>query len=237
MSGEEYNRELFKETFEEIPVPEGLAEKVGSITVGNTKRQRTVMGSVLRKVAIVAAILVALFAGSNGIAYAMTGETWVETMIVTFNIGDIVYEVEVEEQQLRNGESIYAGELEMENGEKGHFAVYKQGQEIMNAEMNGAEVWTAYGERTYIWDEGLEIDITKDIEDDGKAVGTYEVNGILKGYLIAAIDEFGGHSIWIEILEEGMEGPDWPTKWAMKQIEDGTASYVPLLTPIPLPEP
>ena len=161
MSGEEYNRELFKETFEEIPVPEGLAEKVGSITVGNTKRQRTVMGSVLRKVAIVAAILVALFAGSNGIAYAMTGETWVETMIVKFNIGDIVYEVEVEEQQLRNGESIYAGELEMENGEKGHFAVYKQGQEIMNAEMNGAEVWTAYGERTYIWDEGLEIDITK----------------------------------------------------------------------------
>jgi hypothetical protein len=102
--------------------------------------------------------------------------------------------------------------------------------------MNGAEVRTAYGKRTYILDDGLEIDITKDMEDDGKAVGTYEVNGILKGYSIVAIDEFGGLSVLMEILEEGMEGPDWMMKLAMKKIEEGTGDYVPLLTPIPLPE-
>ena len=237
MSGEEQNRSFYKETFEEIPVPEGLAEKVGSITEREEKRQRTVVGSVLRKVAIAAAILVALLVGSNGVAYAMTGKTWVKTMIVTFNIGDSVYEVEVEEQQLNNEESIYSGDFVTENGDKDHAEVYEQGQEVVFAYTNGAEVRSAYGKRTYILDEGIEIDITKDIEEDGKAVGTYEVNGILKGYSIVAIDEFGGLSVLVEILEEGMEGPDWPTKWAMKQIEDGTASYVPLLTPIPLPEP
>ena len=237
MSGEEQNRSFYKETFEEIPVPEGLAEKVGRITEGGEKRQRTVKGNVMRKVAIAAVILVALLAGSNGIAYAMTGETWVKTMIVTFNIGDSVYEVEVEEQQLNNEESIYSGDFETENGDKDHVEVYEQGEEIVFAYMNGAEVRTAYGKRTYILDDGLEIDITKDMEDDGKAVGTYEVNGILKGYSIVAIDEFGGLSVLMEILEEGMEGPDWQMKLVMKEIEDGTGSYVPLLTPIPLPEP
>ena len=87
MSGEEKNNKSFyKETFEEIPVPEGLAEKVGRIVEREEKSKRIAVGSVMRKVAIAAAILVALFAGSNGIAYAMTGETWVEKIILRRNI-------------------------------------------------------------------------------------------------------------------------------------------------------
>ena len=74
MSGEEQNRSFYKETFEEIPVPERLAEKVGRVTEGNVTAGKNGVGSVMRKVAIAAAILVALFVGSNGIAYAMTGE-------------------------------------------------------------------------------------------------------------------------------------------------------------------
>ncbi|MBR6642950.1 MAG: hypothetical protein IKL28_04720 [Lachnospiraceae bacterium] len=35
--------------------------------------------SVVKKLAVAAAIAAVLFAGSNGVAYAMTGSTWVET--------------------------------------------------------------------------------------------------------------------------------------------------------------
>ncbi|MBR2407526.1 MAG: hypothetical protein IKB07_01080 [Lachnospiraceae bacterium] len=190
MSGEEYNRELFKETFEEIPIPEGLAEKVGSITVGNTKRQRTVMGSVPRKVAIAAAILVALFAGSNGIAYAMTGETWVETMILRRDIDGIEYEIEAEKRELRNGETVYIGEIELENGER-HGAVEYDGEgPYMYIEFKdeGAAIWSNNG-KTYIWDGDLELDISEDFADDGDAKGTYVVNGVFKRYFIYRNEE------------------------------------------------
>ena len=116
MSGEEQNRALFKGTFEEIPVPERLAEKVGKIADGERKSSGSFAGSALRKVAIAAAILVALFAGSNGIAYAMTGETWVETILLRRTLNGIEYEIEAKERELRNGETVYIGEIEGEDG-------------------------------------------------------------------------------------------------------------------------
>lgn len=192
MSGEEYNRELFKETFEEIPVPEGLAEKVGKIAVGEGKRQRTVAGSVMRKVAIAAAVLVALFVGSNGIAYAMTGETWVEKMINRRNIDGVEYEVEVEVEarQLRNGETVYVGEIELESGDKYGVLEYDGEGPHMYVlfEDEGAEI-CSYNGRTYIWDGDVELDITEDFEDDGLARGTYVVDGVFKRYGLKKLED------------------------------------------------
>lgn len=182
MSGEEYNRELFKETFEEIPVPEGLAEKVGKITVGEGKRQRTVAGSVMRKVAIAAAVLAVLFAGSNGIAYAMTGETWVEKIIVRRTIDGVDYEVEAEKRELRNGESVYVGEIELESGEKASFLEHDgEGPTMYLPLEEGVEI-CSYDGKTYILDGDIELDITEDYADDGHARGSYVVNGVYKEY-------------------------------------------------------
>ena len=190
MSGEEYNRELFKETFEEIPVPEGLAEKVGKIAVGEGKRQRTVAESVMRKVAIAATVLVALFAGSNGIAYAMTGETWVEKIIIRRNENGVEYEIEAEERELRNGETVYVGEYTTSDGEE-HVAVDYDGEGpymYVSFEDEGAEIWSHNG-RIYIWDGDLELDITEDFEDDGLARGTYVVDGVFKRYGLKKLED------------------------------------------------
>ncbi len=185
MSGEEQNRSFYKETFEEITVPEGLVEQVGSITDGNRKRQRTVVGSVMRKVAIAAAVLVALFAGSNGVAYAMTGETWVEKIIIRRNENGVEYEIEAEVYQLKTGETIYYGEYTTPDGGK-HGAVDYDGEGpymYVRFEDEGAEIWS-YDGKTYIWDGDMELDISEDFADDGHAKGTYVVNGVFKRYAL-----------------------------------------------------
>lgn len=212
MSGEEQNRGFYKETIEEIQVPEGLAEKVGSITEEKRSRRRVTAGSVVRKVAMAAAILMALFVGSNGIAYAMTGETWVETLILKlkFNIKGTEYEVETKQHQLRNGKTIYVGELEDKNGEQYRVSAYVKGQGGTYFEMAGAEVWME-DDGIYIWDGDLEIDITEDFEDDGYASGTYEVNGVLKGYKLWKRDD--GIGCWIEILRDGEKESYWMKDW------------------------
>ena len=198
MSGEEKNNKSFyKETFEEILVPEGLVEKVGRISEGKAKSRRSTARDVMRKVAIAAAVLVALFAGSNGIAYAMTGETWVEKIILRRNIDGVEYEVEAEARELRNGETVYYGGIEGTDGVMHMFVEHDSGGVYMEIESTGAEVWMQDG-RIYIWDGDLEIDITDDFEDDGFAIGTYKVNGVLKAYRFWKKD--GNICCWMEVL-------------------------------------
>ncbi|MBQ8798711.1 MAG: hypothetical protein IJZ55_03985 [Lachnospiraceae bacterium] len=211
MRGEEQNRSFYKETFEELPVPERLVEKVGKISEGTEKRKRTVAGGVMRKVAMAAAILVVLFAGSNGIAYAMTGETWLEAMMVRIDIEGEEYDVELREHQLRSGETIYIGDIETENDEEYRVQVFKPGQEVRTCfEMADAEMCFEE-DRIYILDDGLELDITEDFRDDGRAKGTYEVNGILKGYSLWERD--GKKCCWMEILYDGEKENVWLRDW------------------------
>ena len=183
MSGEEQNREFYKETFEEIRMPEGLAEKVGRIPEGKAKSRRSTARCAMRRVAIAAAVLVALFAGSNGIAYAMTGETWVEKVIIRRNTDGVDYEMEAEVHQLKNGETVYYGEYTTPDG-KVHAPVDYDGEGpyiYFWFEDEGAEIWSHNG-KTYIWDGDMELDISEDFADDGLALGTYVVNGVFKKY-------------------------------------------------------
>lgn len=236
MSGEEQNRGFYRETFEEIFVPEGLAEKVGRIIEGEGKRKRTVAKSVMRKVAMAAAILAALFVGSNGIAYAMTGDTWVKTMILRRNINETEYEVEAQEHHLRNGETVYVGEveIEVEDGVITQIIEHDGNWMYMEVESGDAELWSS-DDKSYIWDEDLEIDITEDLADDGHASGIYEVNGVWKGYAVKRTDE--KLSCYMEILEEGI-GPDWKTNWTIrKYVGDKIEMYEALLSSTPVPEP
>ena len=189
MSGEEQNKSFYKETFEEIPVPEGLAEKVGRISDGDLKHGRSTAGSVMRKVAIAAAVLAAIFAGSNGIAYAMTGETWVEKIIVRRTIDGVDYEVEVEEREFRNGETVYVGEIELEDGKKASFLEHDgEGPTMYLPLEEGVEI-CSYDGRTYILDGDLELDITEDYADDGHARGSYVVNGVYKEYCLWIMED------------------------------------------------
>ena len=238
MSGEEQNRSFYKETFEEVPVPEGLAEKVGRIAEEDAKRKRNGAESVMRKVAIAVAVLTVLFAGSNGIAYAMTGETWVEKIIIRRNIDGIDYEVEAEKRELRNGETIYIGEVEIETEDGGkiaHFVETDGDGMYLQEESVDAEIWSSDG-RTYIWDEDVEIEITEDLEDDGRARGLYEANGVWKGYAVKKTDEY--MSCDIEIIEIE-EGTDWGTHWKIRKYlsREEAEALEASLSATPVPEP
>ena len=183
MSGEEQNREFYKETFEEIRMPEGLAEKVGRIPEGKAKSRRSTARCAMRRVAIASVVLAVLFVGSNGIAYAMTGETWVEKIIIRRITDGIEYEIEAEVRQLKNGEIVYYGEYTTPDG-KVHAPVDYDGEGpyiYFWFEDEGAEIWSHNG-KTYIWDGDMELDISEDFADDGLALGTYVVNGVFKKY-------------------------------------------------------
>ena len=218
MSGEEQNRELLKGTFGEIPVPEGLAEKVGKIVDEERKSSGIVVGRIARKMAIAASALMVLFVGSNVIACATTGETWVETMILRRNIDGVECEIEAEKRELRNGETIYYAEYTTSDGRLHVFVEHDGEGRYMEVPDVGAEVWMEDG-RTYIWDGDMEIDITSDLEDNGHARGTYKVDGVLKGYRFWEKD--GLLTARMEILcdeaNEWYKENEWYQEWLRKQ--------------------
>lgn len=71
----------YKATFTEIHAPEALARKVKNMTKSNKNPKVSFM----KRFAVAAAAFAVLFAGSNGVAYAATGNTWIESVVVYFN--------------------------------------------------------------------------------------------------------------------------------------------------------
>lgn len=72
----------YKDTFSDIHAPEALARKVKNMS----KVEKSKAGmSLVKKLAVSAAAVAILFAGSNGVAYAATGSTWIETVVIHFN--------------------------------------------------------------------------------------------------------------------------------------------------------
>lgn len=101
----------YKETFTGIHAPEALSRKVRNMSRLETKKVGLPM---MKKVAVAAALAGVLFVGSNGVAYAATGSTWVETVVIHFNgsgydaelngeAGDDAVTYEVAEGQEING--------------------------------------------------------------------------------------------------------------------------------------
>lgn len=72
----------YKETFTDIHAPEALSRKV--MNMSRTENKKIGL-SMMKKVAVVAAVAGALFVGSNGVVYVATGSTWVEEVMVLFD--------------------------------------------------------------------------------------------------------------------------------------------------------
>lgn len=102
----------YKDTFAEIHAPEALARKVSNMTKVDVKTKTSFM----KRFAVAAAAFAILFAGSNGVVYAATGSTWIESVVVYFNgsgydaeVGgdageDAVIYTETEEQDVKGTE-------------------------------------------------------------------------------------------------------------------------------------
>lgn len=71
----------YKETFAGIHAPEALSRKVRTMSRENKK----VGLSVMKKLAVAAALAGIVFVGGNGVAYAATGNSLVENVKILFN--------------------------------------------------------------------------------------------------------------------------------------------------------
>lgn len=201
MNQDEKNKAYFQETFEEVHAPEGLCRKVKNMTKTEAKK----MGmSMAKRFAVAAAIAAVLFAGSNGVAYAMTGSTWLETVVVHFNVNGASFDKELTGELNEDGTVTYSGVVEGEDGTTAIFIdsdsewleqEYYVGMDS-TVEIDRQEILEENG-RVYLTDGDLKIDITEDIQD-GQAVGTYEKNDMIYNYEIAGSAGCWEYSIYLQ---------------------------------------
>ena len=222
MNVEKQNREYYQETFREVHAPGGMVERLMNMEEGKNKKKA---GSAAKWIAIAAVAAVFLFAGSNGIAYATTGSTGVETMVQRIKINGVEYEVDMEERQKSNGDVYYVGSVEIGNGD-----VSNVKYETLDDEFSTLMVSIDYSHRlrvkdgrAYVTDINTEIDVTDEVLKNGQATGTYEVNGYTKEYRVWKDGEWYHHEI--KTLYDGMEEEKW---WNNVEI---------FAAPTPTPEP
>jgi len=187
MNKEDKLKENVQNTYDELHAPDGLRRKVMNMSEMNGKKKGM---SVVKKLAVAAAIAAVLFAGSNGVAYAMTGSTWVETVMARINVNGAWYDVELAGEVLEDGTVQYSTTLDVQEEDSVSVVVtedaevsnptYKMGTEDAETSSEVIEVAEEDG-RIYLLAGDMKLDITEDMTD-GAASGSYEKNGVTFEY-------------------------------------------------------
>lgn len=194
MKQDEKNKAYFQETFQEVHAPAGLYRKVRNMTKTETKR---IGMSVAKKLAVAAAVAAVLFAGSNGVAYATTGSTWLETVVVKMNVNGAWYDVEMDGEVLEDGTVQYSTSVEVPDGEGAVVVIDGDSEWVEQAYYYGSDTEVTRTEvveedgKVYLIDGEVKIDITEDVAD-GEAAGTYEKDGMVCQYEVKAAAETAG---------------------------------------------
>ena len=196
MNKEDKVKEYVQSTYDELHAPEGLRRKVMNMT--ERKAKKTGM-SVGKKLAMAAAIAAVLFAGSNGVAYAMTGSTWVENSVARIRVNGVWQDVEMEGEVLEDGTVQYSTTLDVQDEESVEILLVSDAVDADSlkisagdgAESSFPEIYINMDTTTtvdcnigvvkeddsvYFVDGDIKIDITEDIAD-GAASVSYEKNG------------------------------------------------------------
>lgn len=185
------NREFYKETMDEVHIPEAVLRKVR-----NMKMEQKMMKKreTLRYAASVLAVLAICFAASNGICYAATGNTWVGKITMYVNGEKVEKDITLYKDE--NGNVIH-GEIEAEEGTDSLEVILPEG--ASEAAYDEADNSISFGssntgkeyrliseeDKNYlvIGDNLLKIDITEDFAD-GKCSGSFEWEGVTYQYEI-----------------------------------------------------
>ena len=196
MNKEDNLKKYVQNTYEELHAPEGLRRKVMNMT--EMKAKKTGM-SVGKKLAMAAAIAAVLFAGSNGVAYAMTGSTWVENVVARISVNGVWQDVEMEGVVLEDGTVQYSTTLDVQDEDSVEIVLVSDAAEADSlkisagdgAESSFPEIYINMDTTTtvdcnigvvkeddsvYFVDDDIKIDITEDIAD-GAASVSYEKDG------------------------------------------------------------
>ncbi len=195
MNKEDKMKAYVQNTYDELHAPEGLRRKVMDISMENAKKPGMF---VMKKLAVAAALAAVLFAGSNGVAYAMTGNTWVETVVAKIRVNDTWQDVEMEGEVLEDGTVQYSTTLNVQDKDSVEIVLISDAVGVDSLEISagdGAEgtlpevyidmdtttVDSNIGvakedDKVYFVDGDIKIDITDDMAD-GAASVSYEKNG------------------------------------------------------------
>ena len=174
------NRDYVRGAYDEIHAPDALFGKV--MDMKNKEVKKFDKRNVLKYAAAFAAIAVA-FAGSNGICYAATGETWVEKAYVYIN-GE---KQETDITYTQQGDEV-VGELQLEVDENDDVVVSVVDEAVVGEdEFSGpmettAELKTENG-KVLLVVSGQTVDITEDFAD-GEAAGRVESDGETLNYTV-----------------------------------------------------
>ena len=174
----------YKETFAEIHAPVALAGKVKNMHK-NHKANETKQSTMLKKLAMAAAVFVVLLVGSNGVVYAATGSTWLRTVIV--NMNGKQYSVDMTGEQTEDGLVTYSGYLEGEDGP----VTFMVTDDAENTDGMLTDIYIVTSspeileedDKIYLVNADIKIDITEDAAD-GKASGSYEIDKVIYHYEI-----------------------------------------------------
>ena len=187
MQKEDKIKTYIQDSFREIHAPEDLRRKVMKM---NERKEKNFAWA--KKLAVAAAVALAVFAGSNCVAYAMTGNTWVESLKSKFVVDGVEQEVELYAEVTEDGNIVHYGTFEVQ--EDGSVAfVIESDQEIGEIPPTvhvvtdskipeGMKVVQEDG-KVYVKDNDIMIDITEDLAD-GQTEVSYEKDGNAYRYVI-----------------------------------------------------
>lgn len=174
------NRDYVRGAYDEIHAPDALFGKV--MDMKNKEVKKFDKRNVLKYAAAFMAFAIA-FAGTNGICYAATGETWVEKAIVYFN-GE---EQEVDVTFTREGDTV-VGNMSLVVDENDDVVVSMvdeaevSTEENVSSMSNTAELKCEDG-KVYLVVAGETVDITEDFAD-GEASGQVMHDGEMVNYTV-----------------------------------------------------
>lgn len=201
MSEDKLNQTYYKETFREVHAPQDLVERLMDMERLRNKKKA---GSAVKWIAVAAVAAVCLFAGSNGVVYAMTGSTWVKTLVYKITLNGVEYDVDMESHQKEDGNMRYTGSVQHGNGDVTEVEYDEDGRfstaTIHTKKSAGLSLTDG---RIRIVDGDIEIDITEELNEKGMVSGSYERNGYTKVYKI--IKQGEGIIPYIVTVENGME--------------------------------
>lgn len=187
MQTEDKIKTYIQDSFREIHAPEDLRRKVMKM---NERKEKNFAWA--KKLAVAAAVALAVFAGSNCVAYAMTGNTWVESLKSKFVVDGVEQEVELYAEVTEDGNIVHYGTFEVQEDGSVVFVI-ESDQEIgevpptVHIETDskipeGMKIVTEE-DSVYLTDNDIKIDITEDIAD-GQADVSYEKDGVAYRYVI-----------------------------------------------------
>ncbi len=174
------NRDYVRGAYDEIHAPDALFGKV--MDMKNKEVKKFDKRNVLKYAAAFAAFAVA-FAGSNGICYAATGETWVEKAYVYIN-GE---KQEVDVTITQEGDATVA-EMHLDVDENDDVVVSMVDEsdvstkDTVGSMSNTVELKTENG-KVILVAYGQTVDITEDFAD-GEARGQVEYDGDMVNYTV-----------------------------------------------------